>query len=62
MHTSPITLNQFVQAGEADDAACANYGEDSPQARAAQAQWTALKDGLLKFLDKHPEFKGRSLV
>lgn len=54
--------DQFAQAEEAYDAACASYGEDSPQAHAAQAQWTALKDGLLKFLDKHPEFQGRSLV
>ena len=54
--------DQFAQAEEAYDAACASYGDDSPQAQAAQAQWTALKDGLLKFLDKHPEFQRRSLV
>ena len=54
--------DQFAQAEEAYDATCASYGEDSPQAQAAQTQWAALKEGLLKFLDKHPEFKGRSLV
>ncbi len=59
---TPNIRDQFVRAEEAYDAACAAHGEDSPQAQAAQAQWTALKESLLKFLDKHPEFQGRSLV
>lgn len=54
--------DQFVLVEEAYAAACAAHGEDSPQAQAALAQWEAQKEGLSTFLDKHPEFKGRSLV
>lgn len=52
---------QFVQAEAAYEAVCETQGEDSPQAQSALAQWEAAKDSLLKFLEKHPEFKGRGL-
>lgn len=52
---------QFVQAETAYEAACATHGEDSPQAQTAHQHWEAAKESLLRFLEKHPEFKGRDL-
>ncbi len=53
--------DQFVQAEADYDAVCEAQGEDSPPAQTALAQWEAAKTSLLKFLEKHPEFRGRSL-
>ncbi len=52
---------QFVQAENAYEAACAAHGENAPQALLALEQWEAMKQSLLRYLEKHPEFKGREL-
>ncbi len=53
--------DQFVQAEAAHEAASEAHGEDSPQAQAALQQWEAAKSSFLRYLEKHPEFKGREL-
>ncbi|MBN1922477.1 MAG: hypothetical protein JW892_14615 [Anaerolineae bacterium] len=52
---------QFVQAETAYEDACEAHGENSPNANMALEQWEATKASLLKYLEKHPEFKGREL-
>jgi hypothetical protein len=49
----------FTQAEAAYEEACAEHGEESPQAAAALTQWEAMKSSLLKFLEHHPEFQGQ---
>lgn len=53
--------DQFVQTENIYETACATHGENSPHASMALEQWEATKASLLKFLEKHPELKGREL-
>ena len=46
------------EVGKAEDAynaACDQYGDDTPQARAALEAFEKLKAGLVKFMESHPE-------
>lgn len=52
---------QFVQAETAYETACTTHGENSPHANMALEQWETTKASLLRYLEKHPEFKGREL-
>lgn len=48
---------ETVKAEEAYDAACEQFGIDSPQAVAAGQAFESVKAGLLKFMANHPELK-----
>jgi hypothetical protein len=48
---------ETVKAEEAYDAACAQFGDESPQARATLEAFETVKAGLLKFMASHPEVK-----
>lgn len=53
--------DQFVKAEEEYAAAYERYGGDSPEARAALEGMEKVKGNLLKFLERHPELKRKSL-
>ncbi len=47
----------FVKAEEEYEKACAEFGENSPEAEPLLAAWENQKANLLKFLDKRPELR-----
>ncbi len=47
--------DEVIKAEEAYDTACAQFGQDSPQAQTTLALLEKVKANLLKFLNNHPE-------
>ncbi|MBN1890868.1 MAG: hypothetical protein JW850_22930 [Thermoflexales bacterium] len=48
---------EAIKAEEAYEAACDQYGEESPQAKAALDLFEKVKSNLVKYLSSHPEIK-----